>query len=293
MIKVGLLTKMAGNYKKLNNMGKCVEASVNAFVLIQKIVGPEDPQTCRCLVNLGTVYQYFERNDDAKDKYRQYINMFQANPAWANQKTYADLNDYAEAEIAEIDGVGGGDEYYDEEEGKEDEEEEKEEEKAQTNASQKSSFNSQAAPTKSLDNVNDESNKIKLVLVGDTSVGKSCMVTNYLHNSYSDDYEPTVLDVYKGVKNVAQHQLSIEIHDTSGDEHLGVNRRIQYGGADVFMICAAANRQDSFENIGKWRAEIMQACPQIPILLILTKSDLLDMTDENEQVTFDMIKQKS
>ena len=34
MIKVGLLTKMAGNYKKLNNMGKCVEASVNAFVLI-------------------------------------------------------------------------------------------------------------------------------------------------------------------------------------------------------------------------------------------------------------------
>ena len=135
MIKVGLLTKMAGNYKKLNNMGKCVEASVNAFVLIQKIVGPEDPQTCRCLVNLGTVYQYFERNDDAKDKYRQYINMFQANPAWANQKTYADLNDYAEAEIAEIDGVGGGDEYYDEEEGKEDEEEEKEEEKAQNNAS--------------------------------------------------------------------------------------------------------------------------------------------------------------
>ena len=119
------------------------------------------------------------------------------------------------------------------------------------------------------------------------------MVTNYLHNSYSDDYEPTVLDVYKGVKNVAQHQLSIEIHDTSGDEHLGVNRRVQYGGADVFMICAAANRQDSFENIGKWRAEIMQACPQIPILLILTKSDLLDMTDENEQVTFDMIKQKS
>ena len=77
MIKVGLLTKMAGNYKKLNNMEQCVKASVDAFVLIQKVVGPEDAQTCRCLVNLGTVYQYFERNDDAKDKYRQYINMFE------------------------------------------------------------------------------------------------------------------------------------------------------------------------------------------------------------------------
>ena len=48
------------------------------------------------------------------------------------------------------------------------------------------------------------------------------------------------------------------------------------------MICAAANRKDSFENIGKWRAEIIQACPQTPILLILTKSDLLEETDEED-----------
>ena len=56
MIKVGLLTKMAGNYKKLNNMEKCVGASVDAFVLIKKVAGVEDAHTCRCLVNLGTVY---------------------------------------------------------------------------------------------------------------------------------------------------------------------------------------------------------------------------------------------
>ena len=48
----------------------------------------------------------------------------------------------------------------------------------------------------------DGSNKIKLVLVGDTTVGKSCLVRNYLHNQYDDDYEPTVLDVYKGIKRV-------------------------------------------------------------------------------------------
>ena len=70
MLKVGLLTKMAGNYKKLNNMGKCVDASVDAFALIQKVVGPEDPHTCRCLINLASVYQHFERNDDAKDKFK-------------------------------------------------------------------------------------------------------------------------------------------------------------------------------------------------------------------------------
>ena len=45
--------------------------------------------------------------------------MFKAHPAWVNQKAYVDLNSYCEAEIAEIDGVGGEEEYYDEEEAKE------------------------------------------------------------------------------------------------------------------------------------------------------------------------------
>ena len=82
---------------------------------------------------------------------------------------------------------------------------------------------------------------IKIVLVGDTSVGKSCLIRNYLDNSFSEDYQPTVLDVYKGVKNVMRQKIDIEIHDTSGDQHLGVNRAAQFRGADCFLICVAAN----------------------------------------------------
>lgn len=70
--------------------------------------------------------------------------------------------------------------------------------------------------------------KLKLVLVGDTSVGKSALITNYLYNTFTEVYEPTVLDVYEGVKNVAKKQVNLEIHDTSGDEHLGTNRQVQY-----------------------------------------------------------------
>ena len=55
-------------------------------------------------------------------------------------------------------------------------------------------------------------------------MGKTCLIHNYLHNQFSDEYEPTVLDVYRGTKNVKGSQVEIEIHDTSGDDHLGVNR---------------------------------------------------------------------
>ena len=43
---------------------------------------------------------------------------------------------------------------------------------------------------------------IKVVLIGDTAVGKSCLIHKYINNTFTDDYEPTVLDVYKGIKNI-------------------------------------------------------------------------------------------
>ena len=80
-----------------------------------------------------------------------------------------------------------------------------------------------------------------MVLVGDTSVGKTCLIHNYLHNQFSEEYEPTVLDVYRGTKNINNRQVVLEIHDTSGDDQLGFNRKTQYMGCDLFMICVAVN----------------------------------------------------
>ena len=48
---------------------------------------------------------------------------------------------------------------------------------------------------------------IKIVLVGDNSVGKSALIRNYLYNDFSDEYEPTVLDVFKGTKNIVHREV--------------------------------------------------------------------------------------
>ena len=116
--------------------------------------------------------------------------------------------------------------------------------------------------------------------MGDTAVGKSCLIVNYLNNTFSDDYEPTVLDVYKGTKNVNKKQMELEIHDTSGDEGLYRNREITYKGADVFLVCVACNERSSFEHVGKWVSEVRGTVGnEIPLWLIITKSDLEDYED--------------
>ena len=116
---------------------------------------------------------------------------------------------------------------------------------------------------------------IKLVLVGDTAVGKSCLITNYLENKFDEEYAPTVLDVYKGTKVVESRELNLEIHDTSGDMELNANRKVQYAGADVFAICVAANDRNSLDSIPKWIAEIKTVESNKPICLVMTKRDLI------------------
>ena len=77
-----------------------------------------------------------------------------------------------------------------------------------------------------------------------------------------------------------------------------MNRQAVYKSADVFMICVSANTMSSFNNIDRWRGEIDSAGPdkqQAPKLLILTKSDLLDELDEDDdnRVDFKLLVNKN
>ena len=65
LAKVGIYTKIAGNYKKADSKDECVEASQAAYDLIRKLQGERDLQTCKCLLNLGQVQQHFENNEEA------------------------------------------------------------------------------------------------------------------------------------------------------------------------------------------------------------------------------------
>ena len=83
-----------------------------------------------------------------------------------------------------------------------------------------------AGPNRKINPNNPAENHTKIVLVGDTGAGKSCMISNYLNNNYDEHYVPTVLDVYQGQKSVNRTTMELEIHDTAGDENLARNRAI-------------------------------------------------------------------
>ena len=130
--------------------------------------------------------------------------------------------------------------------------------------------------------------KVKIVLVGATTVGKTCIVIQYVYQRFDENYIPSVCDLYQGEKFHLKNNIEYQVHDTSGDPHLGVNRSISYHNADVFMLCVPLNQHELLEGVDGWVKEIRQVSPDAPIILVGTKSDLREYA--SSPITLDELR---
>ena len=58
---------------------------------------------------------------------------------------------------------------------------------------------------------------LKLVVVGDGAVGKTCLLIRYAEDRFPTDYVPTVCDNYKGTTNRSNHLINLSTWDTAGE----------------------------------------------------------------------------
>ena len=97
---------------------------------------------------------------------------------------------------------------------------------------------------------------IKIVLIGNSTAGKSCLVNAYINEQFNAEHVPTVLAVMTGKRKYGQRNLNIEVHDTAGDDNLGVHRSLNYNGTDCFVICCSMENESQLETLQKWITEV-------------------------------------
>ena len=136
------------------------------------------------------------------------------------------------------------------------------------------------------------SKDLKIVVIGDTNVGKTCLLQTYSTNKFPFDYVPTVFDNYFIPIKVENTVYQLNIWDTSGSDTYEEMRPLSYTSTDCFMLTFSIVDEESFQKIKTyWINEIRENCGDSNprILLVGTKSD----TRKNEQVKELLKKQNS
>ncbi|XP_010453062.1 PREDICTED: ras-related protein RABA4a-like [Camelina sativa] len=128
----------------------------------------------------------------------------------------------------------------------------------------------------------DPSQKIdyvfKLVLIGDSGVGKSQILSRYARNEFSLDSKATIGVEFQTRTLVMDHKsVKAQIWDTAGQERYRAVTSAYYRGAVGAMLVYDVSRRQTFDHIPRWLEELRNhADKNIVIILVGNKSDLED-----------------
>jgi len=124
----------------------------------------------------------------------------------------------------------------------------------------------------------DYAHLFKIVLTGDSGVGKSCLLLRFADDSFSESYISTIgVDFRFRTVTIDQKVIKLQIWDTAGQERFRTITSAYYRGAHGIIIVYDTTSYDSFSNVQQWLEEInMQSSSSTIKILIGNKCDLKD-----------------
>ncbi|KAL0909078.1 hypothetical protein M5K25_023602 [Dendrobium thyrsiflorum] len=118
----------------------------------------------------------------------------------------------------------------------------------------------------------------KVVLIGDSAVGKSQILARFARNEFSLDSKATIGVEFQTRTLVIQHKsVKAQIWDTAGQERYRAVTSAYYRGAVGALLVYDITKRQSFDHIPRWLEELRgHADKNIVIMLVGNKSDLED-----------------
>jgi small GTP-binding protein len=128
-----------------------------------------------------------------------------------------------------------------------------------------------------MSNTQDYDYLFKLLLIGDSNVGKSSLLLRFADDSFTDTYISTIGVDFK-IKTVELDGkiIKLQIWDTAGQERFRTITSSYYRGAHGIIIVYDVTDQVSWFNVKNWLQEIERyACENVNRLLVGNKADLV------------------
>ena len=120
---------------------------------------------------------------------------------------------------------------------------------------------------------------VQLLIIGDSSVGKTSILTRYSNGTFKEDYIATVgLDYYSKNEILNNKTIHIKIWDTAGQERYKALTQGFFRNAQGVMVVYDVSNSESFENLKYWISSIQKNIDSkkisIPVIILGNKIDV-------------------
>lgn len=123
--------------------------------------------------------------------------------------------------------------------------------------------------------INKNKNNYKLVLLGDTAVGKSCIAMRYVNDDFYEFQEPTIGAAFLSKHiNIKNNDTRLDIWDTAGQERYRSLAPMYYRGAQAAIVIYDITMNSSFNGAKSWIKELKSKTTNCYIVLLGNKCDL-------------------
>lgn len=135
---------------------------------------------------------------------------------------------------------------------------------------------------------NDYDYLFKVLIIGNSGVGKSCLLLRFAEDMFSDNYISTIGVDFKIRKiELDGKSIKLQIWDTAGQERFRTITKSYYRGSNGIVVVYDITDRESFEQVQHWMNEIdSHASADVCRLLVGNKADLNDKravkTEEGE-----------
>jgi small GTP-binding protein len=128
--------------------------------------------------------------------------------------------------------------------------------------------------------------KFKITLIGDSSVGKTSIITRYLTNNFEEEVECTVSGVFKTKKIKIDQctEVELEIWDTAGQEKYRSLTKNFLQNSKGIVIVFDLSKEKTFDNLESWFNDVKEVVSETQIVKILAgnKSDIKSVIPEEK-----------
>ena len=130
----------------------------------------------------------------------------------------------------------------------------------------------------------------KIVIIGDSGVGKTNLISQYIDSRFSLSSKTTVGVEFKSkILTVNQRRINVQLWDTAGQERFRAITSVYYRGAKGAVVVYAIDNEESFKSVEHWLKDLRSnGDKDLPIMLLANKSDLEEKraVKKDEGMTF-------